>query len=294
MKTIRFGVIGTENSHVDRACKCFNIEKTVQGGFVEALYPGEEDTLEHVKKVQEQGKVPLLVDKPKDMLGKIDAVIIMNQHGKYHAKYARLFLENKIATFVDKPLTCNLEEAKELVELSHKRGTWLSSWSTIWGTSSFQDFFKQATEEIGPMYSGMVGGPFDFESEHGGVFFYGIHTVEMLLNGFGYDVKAINAKLYGKNCWVTATLESGKIVSLHLLGEGKARFQVLVHCEKANRHLILDSSKTYDGYDKSFKKIIDSIRNNKRPLTDEQLLMPIKVLLAIDKSARTNKEIEIK
>ncbi|MFH1904462.1 MAG: Gfo/Idh/MocA family oxidoreductase [bacterium] len=290
MNKIRFGIIGTENSHVDQACKRFNVEKTMNGAFVEALYPGEGDTLDHVRQVQKEGKVPLLVDKPEDMLGKVDAVIIMNRHGKYHAKYAKLFLKNKIPTFVDKPITCDLEEAKELIELSHKTETWLSSWSSVWQTSSFQNFFKQTTEELGPIHSGMVGGPFDVESEHGGVFFYGIHTVEMLLNGFGYDVKTVSAKLHSKNCFVTTALKTGKLVSLHLIGEGGGKFQVLLHCKKGSRHLLVDSS---DSYDKAFKKLIDSINKNERPLTDEELLMPVKVLLAIDKSAKTNKEVEI-
>ena len=290
METIRFGVIGTENSHVDAACARFNIEKTIEGACVEALYPGEGDALEHVKKVQEQGKDPLLVDKPEDMIGKVDAVIIMNRHAKYHAKYARLFLENKIPTFVDKPITCDLEEAKEIIELSHKTNTWFSSSSTVWKTSSFQNFFKQTVEDLGPIHSGMVGGPFDFESEFGGVFFYGIHTVEMLLKGFGYDIETVSAKLHGKNCFVTTTLKSGKLVFLHLIGEGDGKFQVLLHCENGSRYLQVDTS---DGYDIGFKMLVDAIQSNIRPLTDEELLMPVKILLAIDKSAKTNKEIEI-
>lgn len=287
---IRFGVIGTENSHVNQACKRFNLEKSIEGGVVEALYPGEGDTLEHVQEVQKEGNVPLLVEKPEDMLGKIDAVIIMNRHAKYHGKYARLFLENKIPTFIDKPLSCSLEEAKEVIELSHKTNTWLSSSSTVWKTSSFQNFFKDAQEELGPIHSGMVGGPFDFESEFGGVFFYGIHTVEMLLQGFGYDVETVSAKLHRKNCFVATTLKSGKVVALHLIGEGGGSFQTLVHCEKGSRHLNVDSS---DGYDMGFKGLVEGIKTNTRPLTDEQLLMPIKVLLAIDKSARENKEVKI-
>lgn len=288
---IRFGVIGTENSHVNQACKRFNLEKSITGALVEALYPGEGDTIEHARDVQKEGNVALVVDKPEDMFGKIDAVIIMNRHARYHAKYARLFLKNKIPTFVDKPLTCNLEEAKELIELSHKTNTWFSSSSTVWMTSSFQNFFKQAKEELGHIHSGMVGGPFDFESEYGGVFFYGIHTVEMLLNGFGYDVRTVSARRYGKNCWVTVTLENNRLVDLHLIGEKGGSFQILVHGEKGSRYLKVDTS---DGYDMGFKNLIEEIKTNKRPLTDEQLLMPIKVLLAIDESAKTNKEIEVK
>ena len=288
---IRFGVIGTENSHVNEACKKFNLEKGIEGGVVEALYPGEGDTLEHVKEVQKEGNVPLLVDKPEDMLGKIDAVIIMNRHARYHCKYAKLFLENNVPTFIDKPFSCDLEEAKEVIALSHKTETWFSSSSTVWKTSSFQNFFKVTKEELGFIHSGMVGGPFDFESEFGGVFFYGIHAVEMLLNGFGYDIKTISAKLYGKNCWVITTMESGRLITLHLIGEGGGEFQVLAHCGKGSRYLKVDTS---DGYDIGFKDLINGIRSNIRPLTDEQLLMPIKVLLAIDKSARTNQEVEVK
>ena len=290
MKFVKFGVIGTENSHVKQAFKRFNIDKSIKDASVEAIYPGEGDTLEHAGQIKKDGKIALLVDKPEDMFGKVDAVIIMNRHAGYHAKYARLFLENKVPVFVDKPLTCDLKEAEEIIDLSNKNNTWLSSWSTMWQTSSFENFFKQTTEELGPINSGMVGGPFDFESEHGGVFFYGIHTVEMLLNGFGYDIKTINADLSGKNCWVTVTLESGKIVSLHLVGEGSGKFQALVHCEKGSRHLFVDST---DCYDRGFEKILNSIKNNEKPLTDEQLLMPIKVLLAIDKSVRTNQKIKL-
>ena len=49
-----------------------------------------------------------------------------------------------------------------------------------------------------------------------------------------------------------------------------------------------------DAYDRGFTGLIENIRTNTRPLTDEQLLMPIKVLLAIDESVRTNREVEIK
>ena len=289
-ETIRFGVIGTENSHVNQACKSFNIERSIKGAVVRVLYPGEGDTPEHARKVQEEGKVPLLVEKPEDMLGEVDAVIIMNRHAKYHCRYARLFLENKIPTFIDKPFSCDLDEAKGVIELSRKTDTWLSSSSLVWKTSSFQGFFKQAEEELGSIHSGMVGGPFDFESEFGGAFFYGIHSVEMLLNGFGYDVKTVHARLHGKNCWVTTTSESGKLVAIHLIGEGGGSFQVLVNGEKGSRYLTVDMS---DAYDAGFRSLIEDIRTNMKSLTDEQLLMPIKVLLAIDKSAKTGQEIEI-
>lgn len=288
--TIKFGVIGTENSHVNVACQTFNLDKSIEGAAVSAIYPGEGDTLKHARQVQKEGNIPFLADKVEDMLGKVNAVIIMNRHAKYHCRYARFFLENKIPTFIDKPLSCDLKEAQEVIALSHKTKTWFYSSSTVWHTSSFQNFFQQTKEEIGPIHSGLVSGPFDFESEYGGVFFYGIHSVEMLLNGFGYDVKTVSAKLLDKNCWVTTTSKSNKLVSLHLIGKGGGDFQVLAHGGKGSKYLKVDMS---DSYALSFKNIIKGITSNTRPLTDEQLLIPIKVLLAIDKSARTNQEVTI-
>lgn len=287
-KVIRFGIIGTENSHAVQACKRFNVDKTIPDVQVAVLCPGEGDTLAHCQEIQKGGLVPLVVNQPEDLLDKVDAVIIMNRHGKYHTPSARLSLGRGIPTFVDKPLTCSVAEAQELIALSHQTNTWLSSWSTVWHTASFANLFGETAQDLGPIQMGMTAGPCELDSEYGGVFFYGIHTVEMALQGFGYDVTAVSAVRHGQGAVATLILSSGRLVTLHLI---KAYvFQALIHGDKGSRYQVIDSS---DGYDKGFQALVEAIRTNRRPLSDEQLLKPVQVLAALEEALKSSLTVKL-
>lgn len=287
-KILRFGIIGTENSHAVQACKRFNLDKSIADVQVAVLCPGEGDTLAHCQQVQQDGQVPAVVEQPEQLLGMVDAVIIMNRHGKYHTPSARLTLKHQVPTFVDKPLTCSVAEAQELIDLSNKTNTWLSSWSTLWHTASFKSFIADARRDLGATQIGVAGGPCELDSEYGGVFFYGIHTVEMALQGFGYDVETVAAARSPQGAIVTLTLASGVLVNLHLIKP--YIFQALVHAEKGSRYQVINSD---DGYDKGFQAIVEGIRTNTRPLSDAQLLKPVQVLAALEKALATGTTIRI-
>lgn len=280
MDPIRIGIIGTENSHAVAAMERFNVKRSIAGATVAALCPGEGDSLDHAQEIAQQGQVSQVVAAPEALLDLVDAVIIMNRHGGYHARYARLTLEAGLPTFVDKPLTCDVAEAEELVALSHARDAWLSSWSTVWHSASFRNLFDTAEREIGPLSAGLCAGPCQLDSPYGGVFFYGIHTVEMALQGFGYDVAAVHAHRQGAHASITLTTQSGKLVTLQFLGEGYT-FQALCHGPGGSRYAALDTS---DGYDRGFEAMLQGIRTGERPLTDAQLVQPVRVLAAIQAS----------
>ena len=99
-KNIRIGIIGAENSHTIGYGTLFNIEKKFPR--VEVLYVwGETD--EFARTAKEQGKIPNIVKDPKEMLGKIDALIVDHRHPKYHLEAALPFVKEKIPTYIDKP-----------------------------------------------------------------------------------------------------------------------------------------------------------------------------------------------
>jgi hypothetical protein len=99
-KSIRIGIIGAENSHTIGYGTLFNINKKFPG--VEVLYVWGE-TEEFARAAQEKGKIPIIVKDPKEMLGKIDALIVDHRHPKYHLEAALPFIKAKIPTFIDKP-----------------------------------------------------------------------------------------------------------------------------------------------------------------------------------------------
>lgn len=55
-----------------------------------------------------QGYGVSLVDKPDEMIGQIDAVLIESVEGSFHYDRTAPFLEAGLPVFVDKPFTCSL------------------------------------------------------------------------------------------------------------------------------------------------------------------------------------------
>jgi predicted dehydrogenase len=55
----------------------------------------------------------------KELLGRVDAVTI-SAPTVYHLELAKIFLENKIAVMIEKPLAAGIEQAKQIVDLAKK------------------------------------------------------------------------------------------------------------------------------------------------------------------------------
>ena len=75
-------------------------------------------------------EVPL-VDKPADMIGKVDAMLIEAVDGSVHYERAKPFLEAGIPCFVDKPFTCSVADARKIVDLAAKKKLPLFSSSSL-------------------------------------------------------------------------------------------------------------------------------------------------------------------
>ena len=61
-----------------------------------------------------------LVDSPKDLLGKVDGMLIESLEGEMHLEKARPFLQAGIPCFIDKPFSGSVDTAKTILELSAK------------------------------------------------------------------------------------------------------------------------------------------------------------------------------
>jgi len=70
---------------------------------------------EESEKLARVAKIENVVSSPKDMFGEIDGVIIARDDYESHFELAKLFLNQNIKVFVDKPLTLNLIELNYLL-----------------------------------------------------------------------------------------------------------------------------------------------------------------------------------
>lgn len=184
----KIGIIGTENSHAMGFANLINVSMRHPQLKVVALY-GED--LQASEKIQRECGVETVVAHPRDMLGKIDALMVTSRDGALHAKYASPFLESGIPAFIDKPFTRDCAEARELVALAEAHGANIMGGS---GVKFVADVYALRTfaRENAPI-GGHIWAPVSMDNAYGNFFFYSAHLVESCMMVFGYDPVAVNA-----------------------------------------------------------------------------------------------------
>lgn len=161
---------------------------------------------------------PRVCDKLEDMTEGVDAVFISNgeRDGSDHLKLAAPFIKKGIPTFIDKPFSSNIKDAKAIVRMAERYRTPIFN-ASILSHVPAADFFKQRLQEIRHAYYPVpddkpdvlpvglgvikgVGGTFSQELAGKGVaggledrMAYLIHGVSLALNLFGLGVEWVEA-----------------------------------------------------------------------------------------------------
>lgn len=235
---IRIGVVGAENSHTLAIAKTLNIEKRVSGCRVVSVW-GE--SRKYARDAQDRGQIPTIVADPSDMIGEINAALVDHRHARYHLPAVRPLLEAKIPLFVDKPFSYRVKEGREFLDRAARLKVPVTSFSVLPKQAAFAEFARDA-RKLGKIQSIVSTGPCDIKSKHGGVFFYGIHQVDMVVRLLGWDVT--HAELNRGKANHTATLYSagGAISTMNLISEGRPAFHLSAIGEKGR----LDRTINYD------------------------------------------------
>ncbi|MCS7477708.1 Gfo/Idh/MocA family oxidoreductase [Umezawaea endophytica] len=170
---MRIGIVGTENSHVDHVIDHLNTERGHDGARVVAVSGGPSERNEALRA---KGDLERIVDEPGDLLDLVDAVVVADRHGGLHRAHALPFLEAGLPVFVDKPLACTVSDAEALVAAARANNAALTSYSALRWLPDTDALAAVAGPDLVT-----ASGPADPASPHGGVFFYGIHPVDVAL-----------------------------------------------------------------------------------------------------------------
>lgn len=286
---LKIGMVGSDNSHAIAFSKLTNVpgpdgKPKIPGARVVSIFGLEPARNEEVAR---EGQIDRIVEKPEDMLGEVDAVMVVFRHGNLHLKYALPFISAGIPTFVDKPFAIDINECLKMLEAAEKAGTPVTSYSTVRYSLDVVNFVEEAAK-LGELRCGSVLGPCDLNSIYGGAYFYGTHAVEVMLRVFGYDIEAILAREAGGNVAATLRFAGDRMVSLWLLGPRTfATYQIGAVGTNGAHHKILDISTCYE---EGLRVFLEMVRSGKRPLDNRQLLTPIKVIETVLRALESGKE----
>ena len=285
---IKLGIIDFDTSHVVQFSKRLNkkgieADQFVEGAEVILGYPGALEMMPEripgfTKELVEECGVTL-VDKPEDMIGKIDGILIESVGGSAHLERARPFLEARVPTWIDKPLACSTQEAREIIKLAKKNKTPLFSASALRFALEVQQV-KAAREELGERLAVEVHGRHQARAYNPGWFNYGIHATEMLFELLGPGFQKPKFIAAGEVAHASGLWKNGAIGSVTLTNEGDWSFGFTYFGKKKTLMSCVDMKYTYR---ELLKAIVAFFTTGQAPVPIKEELEVIKYLETVNK-----------
>ncbi len=280
----RVGILGAENSHAMAFAQIFNgykpeladrfpdIRVTAVGG----MYPEEN------RKVYEQCGLELLCQRPEDMLGQVDAVMVTARDGAYHADFARPFIEAGIPAFIDKPFTSDPQEALELARLAKSRGVPLTGGSSVKLCAAVAAMRAAVLDAGDSIRGGDVTAPVSMKNEYGDFWFYSAHLAESCLAVFGPDAEWVWASRSEQG--VTAVVHYPRFEVTNHFTEGAYHYSASLMTKEGTRFEPLVIDGIYRLECESFAKML---RTGEMDYSYEELVRPVFYLAAVEKAFLT-------
>jgi len=297
---IRIGIVDTDSSHSTEFTRRINHvgideEQWVDGARVVAAYPGYSEAVADVKNKNEQYTQVLvdagveMVDSPEALLGKIDAAIVVSDDGRRHHAPAKMFIEAGVPTFVDKPMTCALAEAVELVELAAKRDVPLYSGSSLRYSPEVVEVASGeaiggvvGVDAISPSKMAVEGVP--------GLMYYGIHAVEILYTLMGPGCESVNAIESPYGILVGGRWQDGRLGGVRGFVEGVAGFGFRAVGETGTLQELVSAQYIYR---ELLKRVVAMFETGKPPIDVHETLEMIAFIEAALEAARTGDRVEV-
>ena len=214
---LKIGMVGADSNHSLSFARALNVDKIVGGVRVTHLVG--ETSARRTRTVATDGNIPQIAARPADLIGTVDAAVIAHRHPQFHLPAARPLLEAGLPLYIDKSLCCRTAEAKRFLARASALGVPVCSFGVVPLQPAFVALQKRISQ-LGPIHAVVSTGPCDVKCRWGGVFFYGIHQVEMVLRLLGYAVSHVQVvRGRGKNHVGTIAYKDGKVATVNLIGE---------------------------------------------------------------------------
>jgi len=284
----RVGILGTENSHAMAFAKILNgLDENFKGQFDDfrVVAVGGIDP-EASRNVAQTCGIEVITDKPEDMLGMVDAVMITCRDGKYHAPYARPFIEAGIPAFIDKPFTSDPEEALALAKLAKEKKVPLVGGSSVKLTDAVLKLKSLA--EQSDVVGGDVTAPVSMVNDYGNFWFYASHLAECCLTIFGWHPQWVWANRTEKGVTVIVHYADFDVTNHYI--EGVYDYTGTVITQKGVNHEVISLDNIYA---KECACFADMIRNGVMSHSYEELVAPVYLMAAIEKSFETGEKVAL-
>ena len=287
---LRLGIVDFDSSHSVEFTQRFNHvgvdpDQYVDGARVVLGWPGTSEMSPEripVFTPQVQACGVELVGAPEQMLGRIDAVLVLSVCGQPHLERVRPFLKAGVPAFVDKPFACSLADAEEMVRLAEDHQTMLFRTSALRYSAELLEV-QQRLADFGPLNGVICYGPAKRADGNPGLFHYGIHAVEMLFALMGPGCESVQTAFTDGAEVVTGRWRDGRLATLRGNRQGSTAYGCTAFCEQAVVPRLVSSRYAYRNL---CRAIVDSVKTNRPAVPHAVTLEIVRFILASLESER--------
>jgi hypothetical protein len=226
-KIFRIGMIGLDTSHVTAFTGEINNNVDKYHCKVVAAFKGGSPDVESsasrvdnfTKQLQDKYGVEI-VDTIEELCTKVDGVMLESVDGRPHLKQAKPVIAAGLPLFIDKPMAGNLADVLEIFRLAKEAKV------PCWSSSSLRYTPGVYTARTDPNLGGVVGcdayGPCSLEPHHPDLYWYGVHTAEMLFTVMGTGCKSVCRTQTDGFEFVVGKWNDGRIGTFRGMRQGKS------------------------------------------------------------------------
>ncbi|CEG26437.1 Gfo/Idh/MocA family protein [Bacillus sp. B-jedd] len=299
MDELKIGMIGLDTSHASAFAKLLNDPANpnhVRGGKVVIACPA--GSLDFELSSSRIGKITREVESYgvrmaatiEEVAEQSDCILVESVDGRSHLEQVRRLAGFKKPIFVDKPLCLSSADAVAIAELSERYQTPIMSTSAL----RFAEPLRKALaiKDRGEIIGADCFGPMDMVDTQPGYFWYGIHTIEMLYAILGAGVRHVRADSTRDSDLIAAQWEDGRIGTARGNRNGSYAFGAVIHFEKGNEFVIIDSS-SKPFYASLLEEIILFFRGTHAAVRLDETREIIRFIEAANESRETGKKVSL-
>ena len=281
---LRLGAVGVDSSHLPEFTR--RVAELNRRGEtrcrVTAFWQAPEQDMPAeqvdawVAEARSQGAEP--VEDLETMLDHVDGVMVLAVAGHKHLALAESAIRRGLPTYIDKPLACDVAEARRIRQMSIEHAAPCYSASSLRFATEPRTIDRDA---LGELKAVDAFGPGELHRLMPGVLFYGVHTIEMVDAIWGPGVEAVAAEHHADRDLVRLRYTDGRFAHLRLERAGAYDFGATVHGERAISWFKVDFANVYD-------RLVDALAHffetHEPPVALERTVENVAVMVAANAS----------
>ena len=290
----KLGLLGLDTPHVVHMARLLGSGE-VTGGRIVAAYPGGSDDFElsrsrvkgYTATLKNEFGVAIL-DDPEAVAEQADIVLITAVDGRCH----RALLEATIGlgkpTFIDKPFATSLADAQAMVDLAEARGVPLMSCSSWRYHEPFQAAIRSHSSVLGCDVFGWL----EFEATQPGLFWYGIHCVEMVIAAMDVGCVRVSVMASHDVDLISAEWADGRVATIRGMRCGAYTFGGVLHTENGPVRFDDDGNTSRTRHARLLEAILANLPHGRSAVPTGQMLEVMRLIEAANESRALGRLVE--